>query len=85
MSENKVSSLEHSAILKKRGEFVHEIERALQPIFAKYTGHTNSGTYASRVAQDALTRHKSSIDESAVSELVSLLEFLSELRNGVQQ
>lgn len=84
-TDNPMSKLESAAILKLRGEFVGEIQDALTPIFVKYTGMTNAGTYAIRCAEDALSRHKASIDAAAVSDLVSKLDFLRSVIQGSEQ
>ncbi len=74
----KPSAVEHAAIQNKRKEFISDMRKALEPVFQKHTGITNSGTYAFDVATAAEKTHRASLDREALLELSSRLEWLFE-------
>lgn len=78
MSE-KYSQIEQNAIRRKRGEFVHKVYSAVQPIICDFAGLENSGTIANRVAELALSEIKTRLDAAALDELEDIVRVLGEI------
>lgn len=79
MANDKMSALECAAIMKYRREFYAAVSKACQPVFEKFIGPRDSGTYANSIAALAQTEFMRIIDDAAKAKLIDRLDYLAEL------